>query len=230
MAVSAVTLAVHLIIFVVDAVSVYYDLVIIDIGRFGFGGKFKYLTVWNICFQTLYFGICLVNDFYGNEKAPLEHSRRSKLQKYRDFLHSTVAFPMGMFVVVTFWLLYAVDRELVFPKRLDAIIPLWLNHVLHTTVMPFLLLDKFLIYHHHPRRHVGILATGGVALAYLSWILFIAYYDNFWVYPILEVLQTSERAVFIFVCAMFFASNYIVGESITTFLWRKDLHKKVKAN
>lgn len=29
-----------------------------------------------------------------------------------------------------FWLIYAVDRELVYPKQLDAIIPMWLNHVM----------------------------------------------------------------------------------------------------
>ena len=34
------------------------------------------------------------------------------------------------FVVVTFWGLYAVDRELVFPKHLDKIVPMWLNHVM----------------------------------------------------------------------------------------------------
>jgi len=34
------------------------------------------------------------------------------------------------FVVLTFWGIYAVDRELVFPKALDGIIPSWLNHVM----------------------------------------------------------------------------------------------------
>ena len=34
------------------------------------------------------------------------------------------------FVVATFWVLYAVDRELVYPKALDAIIPTWLNHIM----------------------------------------------------------------------------------------------------
>jgi len=31
-------------------------------------------------------------------------------------------------VVFTFWGIYAVDRALIFPKRMDAIIPPWLNH------------------------------------------------------------------------------------------------------
>lgn len=32
------------------------------------------------------------------------------------------------FVVCTFWSLYLVDRELVYPKLLDNFIPQWLNH------------------------------------------------------------------------------------------------------
>ena len=34
------------------------------------------------------------------------------------------------FVVITFWGIYVVDRELVYPERLDKIIPTWLNHVM----------------------------------------------------------------------------------------------------
>jgi len=33
-------------------------------------------------------------------------------------------------------MIYAVDRELVYPKRLDAIIPTWLNHVMVSDHMP----------------------------------------------------------------------------------------------
>lgn len=34
------------------------------------------------------------------------------------------------FVVLSFWGIYAVDRELVYPKELDKIIPAWLNHIM----------------------------------------------------------------------------------------------------
>ena len=34
------------------------------------------------------------------------------------------------FVVLTFWGIYAVDRELVYPKHLDKIVPVWLNHIM----------------------------------------------------------------------------------------------------
>ncbi|XP_070208465.1 androgen-induced gene 1 protein-like isoform X1 [Littorina saxatilis] len=189
----------------------------------GYGGKFKYLTFWNHVLQTLYFCICVVNAFAGSDIPASKHPRnRSGLQWFRDILHATLAFPVGMFVVSTFWALYAVDRELVYPRELDALIPPWLNHVMHTTVLPLLLVEKYLVYHHHPRRHNGIFILSAFALLYLAWILWIAFAADLWVYPVLRVMQNHERAIFIMFLLMFFISIYLLGEALTKFLWRKE--------
>lgn len=58
------------------------------------------------------------------------------LRRARDNLFATVAFPIGMFVGVSFWGLFLVNRELIFPERFDAFIPAHVNHMLHTTVIP----------------------------------------------------------------------------------------------
>lgn len=39
-------------------------------------------------------------------------------------------FFLFQFVFTSFWSIYAYDRELVFPKVLDDIIPTWLNHAM----------------------------------------------------------------------------------------------------
>ncbi|KAL8578423.1 hypothetical protein ACOMHN_014922 [Nucella lapillus] len=189
----------------------------------GYGGKFKYLTFWNHCLQTLYFAVCAVNAVIGSSVPPtVSPSQRSKLQRWRDFIHSSLAFPVGTFVVVTFWALYAVDRELVYPRELDQIIPPWLNHVMHTTVLPLLLVEKCLVYHHHPRRQSGIFILSAFTLIYLGWVLWIAYASNLWVYPVLRVMQNHERAVFIAFLLVLFISIYLLGEAVTKFLWRRE--------
>ncbi|KAK3589590.1 hypothetical protein CHS0354_043051 [Potamilus streckersoni] len=102
----------------------------------GYGGKFKYLTFWNFILQTVYFGICVVNDIWGTNCRPSHGTKgksKSSLQTLRDNVFAALAYPIGTFVVITFWSIYMVDRELVFPKRLDAIIPFWLNHVMDNT-------------------------------------------------------------------------------------------------
>ena len=88
---------------------------------------------------------------------------RGRLARLEDFLFASLAFPIGMFVGTAFWGLYAIDREapkslkilsrtfgyiilicttvilfaiyreLVFPTALDKIVPVWVNHILHTT-------------------------------------------------------------------------------------------------
>ncbi len=37
----------------------------------------------------------------------------TKLKKAEDYLYATLAFPVGMFVGIVFWTLFAIDRELV---------------------------------------------------------------------------------------------------------------------
>ncbi|XP_041114379.1 androgen-dependent TFPI-regulating protein-like, partial [Polyodon spathula] len=59
--------------------------------------------------------------------------------------------------VLSFWLLYAHDRELVYPKPLDDIIPQWLNHAMHTGILPLLLVELYIIPHHFTSQRNGIL-------------------------------------------------------------------------
>ncbi|RLW04494.1 hypothetical protein DV515_00005826 [Chloebia gouldiae] len=56
----------------------------------------------------------------------------------RDLLFSVLAFPVSTFVCISFWTLYTYNRELVYPKSLDGVIPLWLNHAMKSfTAFPF---------------------------------------------------------------------------------------------
>lgn len=128
--------------------ALYYDYyhvnVIRDIHKFNqkmdFGGKFKYLTYINLVrrtflifqwiliisshfqiIQIIYFVIALLNDLFGTclltpRNAPI-------IRKLRDYVFATFAFPIVFNVGVTFWTLYSINRELVFPKLLDVFFP-----------------------------------------------------------------------------------------------------------
>ncbi|XP_046374637.2 androgen-induced gene 1 protein-like isoform X2 [Haliotis rufescens] len=226
----AVQSALFLAFFVGYSFSVWWDVVKIPVFTDGVGGKLMFLTFWNALLQTFYYGLCAVTAIVGSTGGPIRDPRkRSALQKFRDFLHNTLAFPVGTFVVVTFWAIYAVDRELVFPKALDQFIPPWLNHVMHTFILPILLLDKYLNYHHLPKRRNGILGLLLFGVIYLIWILWIAYHANVWVYPILKVLETHQRIIFFGFLLMLFVSLYLLGEGLTRFLWRKELGANLAA-
>lgn len=73
------------------------------------------------------------------------------------------------FVGVTFWGLYAVDRNLVLPEALDNYFPTWLNHIMHTNIMFFVILELILTYRKYPSRIVGISGLVIYQLTYIAW-------------------------------------------------------------
>ena len=136
------------------------------------------------------------------------------------------AFPIGQFVGVIFWTLFYIDRELVFPLVLDEIFPNYINHMLHTTVIPFQLLELILLHHIYPKRKTG-LATIFIFIAlYLTWTLIVAHLGGFWVYPIFKVLGPVQRAIFMVFCSLFGGFLYLIGEGLNNIVWSKNVDTK----
>ncbi|KAI4539208.1 hypothetical protein MG293_010600 [Ovis ammon polii] len=82
--------------------------------------------------QAVFFGICVLTDLSslltrgsGNQE---QERQLKKLISLRDWMLAVLAFPVGVFVVAVFWIIYAYDREMIYPKLLDNFIPGWLNH------------------------------------------------------------------------------------------------------
>ena len=75
------------------------------------------------------------------------------------------------FVGVTFWSLMAIDRRLVLPESLDPYFPGWLNHMMHTNIMIFQLLELMSSSRKYPRRHYGCMTLFLFETAYLIWLL-----------------------------------------------------------
>ncbi|XP_038051416.1 androgen-induced gene 1 protein-like isoform X2 [Patiria miniata] len=181
-------------------------------------GMTKFLTMWNMVFQLTYFFICCVSDLVASSGAHSPLTR--KIAAFRDWFLAAVAFPIGTLVVTVFWGLWAIDRELIFPKILDEFFPAWLNHVMHTTVLPILLLDMFLVRHRYPSKLTGILGLAVVALSYLSWILWLGFVADIWVYPFLKVMEGPVFVGFILTTSVLLLGMYLVGEKVSKVFWR----------
>jgi len=182
--------------------------------------KFQFFTFWNAIVQVLYWGICLFNDMHGSNIGPKgSQQKRQILQKVRDALFTSIAWPIGTFVVLTFWALYAIDRELVFPTVLDDIIPSWLNHVMHTTPLVFLLIERIMVYHWSSTRSTDLKRTLIFVGLYQSWILFIAWHLDVWVYPVLKVLSPFGRFTFFAGLWIAIIIIYEVGQKFMQFIW-----------
>ncbi|KAM4622775.1 androgen-induced gene 1 protein-like [Discoglossus pictus] len=187
-------------------------------GAHTYGGRWKYLTFINQVLQTIFFAICLLADI-AHLTQPSKKGISSFLLQLRDFSFSILAFPVGVFVVISFWSIYAFDRELVYPKVLDTIIPQWLNHSMHTFVLPLLLIEGFACSHQYPRKKNGLFALSIFCFAYLSWILWIHHASGIWVYPILDKLDIVGMTIFFAASLILMVPLYLFGEFLTQLCW-----------
>ncbi|KAJ8020932.1 Androgen-induced protein1 protein [Holothuria leucospilota] len=181
-----------------------------------FGGEYKYLTIWTMLLQLFYFFWCCVTDLISASAS--ETSVGKVAVAVRDWFLAAVVFPIGTLVVTTFWAIYAVDRELIFPEALDKFFPSWLNHALHTYVLPLLLVDMLLVNHKYPSRRAGMAGTLAFGFSYLIWILFLGFAKDIWVYPFFKVLHGVYFPIFFATMSLILIMFYIIGEKTNALL------------
>ncbi|XP_011502581.1 PREDICTED: androgen-dependent TFPI-regulating protein-like [Ceratosolen solmsi marchali] len=180
-------------------------------------GQLKFLTVWNVIAQTLFFFTSLLNDIFGtNSNIP---KKMPFIRRYKDFYHASVGFPVAIFVGLTFWGLMFVDRELVLPKALDLYFPRWLNHLMHSMIMVTTILEMLMVPRQYPKRSQGLGVLTGFMLIYLSWMHFVYYMNGIWAYPVIEILTWPFRIIFYLALLMFAAGLYYVGELLDQLIW-----------
>lgn len=193
----------------------YHDLQIVTDHTQNYGGRFKYLTFLNLLLQLIFFIIAPMADVI----TLLKGQENNWLVKLRDLIFASLAFPLGVFVAASFWGIYMMDRELIFPKALDKIFPSWLNHLLHTWCAVLIIIEGAFIQHKYPRNHVGLGLLAAFGASYLIWITWIAYVAEFWVYPFLRMMPNSGRVAFFVVAACVLAFFYFLGKWKTIFIW-----------
>lgn len=204
----------------------YWDFQIVTPHVNTYGGRWKFLTFLNLIIQLLYFIIAPLGDVV----TLLSGRRDNWLVKLRDLLFSSLAFPLGVFVAATFWGIYLMDRELIFPRALDKIFPSWLNHILHTWCAILIILEAAFIKHKYPKNRVGLGVLAVFTAIYLSWISWIAYAADFWVYPFLRLMPNSGKVAFFTLASCLSAFLYLLGKWMTLFIWGGDGEKKSTNN
>ncbi|XP_067937446.1 androgen-induced gene 1 protein-like [Watersipora subatra] len=223
------TFLVYLVTAVVITCSIVYDeLYIHDTEKkYTFAGKWQFLTHWTLYIEAFYWWTVVLAGL--SNRCYVQ--RNGLLHRIVDYLHASVAFPIGMMVCIMFWTLYGIDRELVYPKRLDAIIPTWLNHVMHTIYVPCLALDKYLVLHRYPKSSDGLLLCLVIPFFYQVWVMYLALQHQVWVYPVLAVLDWPAKIAFFLANWVLFVIVYKAGEALTNKIWgRKPVRAGRKDN
>ncbi|XP_058939281.1 LOW QUALITY PROTEIN: androgen-induced gene 1 protein [Kogia breviceps] len=188
-----------------------------------YGGSWKFLTFIDLVIQAVFFGICVLTDLSslltrGNGSQEQERQLK-KLISLRDWMLAVLAFPVGIFVVAVFWIIYAYDREMIYPKLLDNFIPGWLNHGMHTTVLPFILIEMRTSHHAYPSRSSGLAAICTFSVGYILWVCWVHHVTGMWVYPFLEHIGPGARILFFGSTTILMNFLYLLGEVLNSYIW-----------
>ncbi|ETE64511.1 Androgen-dependent TPF1-regulating protein, partial [Ophiophagus hannah] len=137
---------------------------------------------------------------------------------FEDLVFSTLVCPLSTFMFATFWNIYLYDRDLLYPKYIDSIIPGWVNHGMHTLIFPLALVEMFVIPHQYPSVGKGLSIVGMTALAYLLIFYFFAKTGK-WMYPVFKLLSPLGVLVFARIAIVNLLFYYMLGRFLNRMIW-----------
>ncbi|CAH1101820.1 unnamed protein product [Psylliodes chrysocephalus] len=187
----------------------------------------RFFTGWTFMLQILFVTIASVDEL--TKLLGLPSVVKNLFGKTRAFLFNALLFPCTVLVIVTFWSIWHVDRELIFPKEIDEYFPSWLNHVLHSFIGIPILLELLLPKKDHfiafkPAAVTLLLYCGIYQSLYFS----IYFKDGVWLYPIYKVLDWPQRFIFNVIQVALILGFQYVGLAIQNSKNTKKSKQKVK--
>ncbi|XP_023942362.1 androgen-induced gene 1 protein [Bicyclus anynana] len=194
-----------------DQTYITFPFAVKEMEGFPLKSRSMFLTIWCLILQTVYHFVAFLNDVFGtNAQSP---KKTPVIRQIKDTIFS-LAFPTAIYVSIAFWSIYAIDKELIFPERISKLYHPALNHVMHTTVSLFIIIELFTSYRNYPSRKVGYMVTFSFYISYLVWFFIVYAKTGAWVYPVFQPLNWPMRFLFIILSVSGATGLYILGEKI----------------
>lgn len=125
---------------------------------------------------------------------------------------------MATYVSGAFWGIYAIDKDLIYPEYIAKLYPVWVNHILHTTVAIFMFIELLTTNRNYPSRSVGLSAMSGFIISYISWYLTAYFKTGTWAYPLFDELNWPLRISFLIFSYLVIIAIYIFAEKLNYFV------------
>ena len=124
------------------------------------------------------------------------------------------------FVFVLFWSIYAYDRELIHPERLDKLIPFDLNQHEHTGIMIVSLIEMMVVFHRYPSNFKAFMMQFLITTLYIIWIVWVFSVTGRWSYTFLQKLPLPIFPIFCIINLLVYVAFYYIGKVFCYFRWR----------
>ncbi|KAM6085106.1 androgen-induced gene 1 protein isoform X5 [Harpia harpyja] len=154
-----------------------------------YGGSWKFLTFIDLVIQAVFFGICVLTDL----SSLLTKGNDSQEQERQ----------LKKLISLRDWVM----AVLAFPVGV------------HTTVLPFVLIEMRTTHHQYPSRSCGLAAVCTFAVGYILWVCWIHHVTGVWVYPLLEHLSPGVKIIFFAAVTVIINIFYLVGEVLNNYIW-----------
>ncbi|KAM8832290.1 androgen-induced gene 1 protein isoform 5-T5 [Spinachia spinachia] len=99
---------------------------------------------------------------------------------------------------------------------------------LHTTVLPFLIIEMRTTNHRYPSRSWGLAAVCFFGVGYVLWTCWVHQVTGVWVYPVLERFTPLARGVFFSAMMAVICVFYTLGDILNSYIWDQPHTAKVK--
>jgi len=190
--------------------------------------KRRFLTNWTYTVQMVYFFLCVIAHLLS--VVPFLKKIKEKVDSLSNHIFTTIATPVALMVSIVFWAVFAIDRELIYPKGLDKIIPIWINHSIHTFNSALAIIDMYLVHHSYPSWGSAIKSIFAYLLCYAV-CLFGTYYEtDKWIYPLLHEMTWPQRIIFSVVVFIIPVVLFGLTKAINSMLWGSSGPEKSKKN
>ncbi|XP_050534851.1 androgen-dependent TFPI-regulating protein-like [Daktulosphaira vitifoliae] len=194
-----------------------------DVNEMGY----RFLTNWNLFMQTLYFIGCLLHDIMKILNGPNWLKIGSKIQMLISGSFAALILPTSIFVSTSFWILYGIDREIVYPKVIDDVLPYWQNHGMHTVILLLGICELFTTKHLFFSTKILLSVLGAFELTYA--IVFLETYveKGRWVYPLFGMFSLPISIAIMITLLFSYTMCLFVGIFIQNQYWEKEEKKNI---
>jgi len=181
--------------------------------------RHAFLTHWTIWIQLFYY-------FFGFWALVF---RSSRLINFMDTLRSGLVFPLCTFACATFWIIFSIDRELIYPSYYDELVPAYQNHLWHTLPAILQACDLFLFKHSIPSMMKNLLIMAAFFVIYFGRCYLFFVQKSIWPYSFMTHMWSAGELYFGVLIVMFFFLIVIFmysGNAIHRMVYHKKKYTK----
>lgn len=161
--------------------------------------------------QVIYFALAFLNDIIGtNEVCP---KKTPRIRVLKDIMFG-VAFPFAFYIAIVFWICYALYKDLIFPEYIANAFPLWVNHVMHTLIIPFVVIELFITPKIYISRLLGIAIGFLIGVAYICVLLIALMVCGTMVYPFMDYMSWKVLGGFVVISYLGVLVIYLLGAEL----------------